>query len=789
MKRFTALVTAFMLLTSYTANAEFSNKDIEKIWNTMDERMEVFARNAQSMPYPDPTNTELADYGLGQVADAFINLYLNENVERCQEYIQNVSEKFNYGIPHTGDYKTYFQMTIMLRIYYMFSHDSIYYPGRLTKESEDAICSYLWEFIAPNSKLEDASVVNLDVMQQEATGNHHVIRRTVYYLGSKILMEHDDYKNREYMDGHTPKEHFEGWQEYWKKDIVERAKRGLEVEYAANGYYKYTMDCFMCLREFSESSILRELAQKYLDVIFSDIGVLSNNGLFGGARGRSTRESNGDTPVETVLYQKWFNMHTAWRLPDYINPLTGKKVSEETKITKVVEGLHPNMLSNVFSSYTPPQPVADLVMNWENKTDFEYYSRPQGRGYHGDKDFYVYEFPSEYLRYSYVTDAYIIGSSTINKKYDYTDVCGQNRQYGIHFSTPGKQDYVLSRVFPDTESSYSRGFHDLNGFAYKNTMIMQSLPEARYYDANLHSDIYVVFTPDIYETHEIVDGWIFAYVPDGEGYIAVKPAKGKIKTTKPYDREKRKQSTGFHFTEKRVPIVMQAGSKAEYGSFENFKKKVLDTDMRWLSRTEFVYTNLEGDKLTVFTDTTTGKINGKTLNLAPENIICSPYLTSEYESGVYELKNTKGEKYIIRFEYDEADEVGYARVGVNDYIPDWNVNKLRINGALVYSDFAPVNENGELLISLRETFEELGAVVSWKGDGKTEVTMDGKTMLFNAGSNTAVLNGENIKLSSETEIISGKTVINSDVLSEYFDAKIKWDSDNNTVLIRKGVVR
>ena len=34
MKRFSALITAFTLLTSYTANAEFSNRDIEKIWNS-----------------------------------------------------------------------------------------------------------------------------------------------------------------------------------------------------------------------------------------------------------------------------------------------------------------------------------------------------------------------------------------------------------------------------------------------------------------------------------------------------------------------------------------------------------------------------------------------------------------------------------------------------------------------------------------------------------------------------------------------------------------------------------
>lgn len=785
MKKILSLITALMLLFVQNVSAEFSDSDIEKLWNTMDERTEIFARNAQKTPYPDPTNTELADYGLGQVADAFINLYLNENLERCQEYIQNVSKNFNFGIPHTGDYKTYFQMTIMMRMYFMFSQDSLYYPGRLTKESEDAICSYLWEFIAPNSKLEDSFIVNKETMSQEATGNHHVIRRTAYYLGSQILMSHDEYKDRTYADGYTPAEHFNAWQEYWKKDIVERAKKGLEVEYAANGYYKYTMDCFMCLREFAQSSILRDLAQKYLDVIFADMAVLSNNGLFGGARGRSTRNSNGDTPVETIMFQKWFNMHTAWRLPEYINPLTGKKVSEETKTTKVVEGLHPNMLSAVMSNYTPLQPLADLVLNWQERGFYEYYSRPQGRGYKGEKDFYVYEFPSDYLRYSYVTDAYVVGSSTINKKYEYTDVCGQNRQWGIHFSTPGKQDFVLSRVFPESERNYSRGFHDLNGFAYKNTMIMQSLPEARYYDPTQHSDIYIVYSQDIFDTHEVIDGWIFAKVPDGEGYIAVKPSKGKIKETRIYSEKK--EHMGVHFTEKRVPIIMQAGSKSEYGSYENFKRLVLNTDMRWTSRTEFTYTTPAGDKLTVYTDTTTGKINGETLNLSPDNIVSCPYLNSEFGSGVYEVKNTKDEKQIIRFEYDESDEVGITRVTSHDYIPDWSLNKLKINGSLVFSEFVPVYEKESITIPLRETIEALGGSVNWIGNGKTEIILDDKKVVFTVNESTVSVDGQDIDFATETELISGKTVIDSNILSSIFNAKIKWDSENNTAVIWKGI--
>ena len=786
MKRILSLIIIISSILPTITYAGYTNEEIGLIWNSMDERVENLVNYTDEHPFPDPETTPTKDIYIGKISDAFVKYYLNNDVDKAARYLKEVCRESNYGIPHTGDYSTYFQMSIMVRLWYWFNENSLYYPGRLTKESEADVLHYIWEFVNPTSKLEETKLVNLDSYYLYGSGNHHVIKRTAWLLGTQILKDHPDYKDKILKDGHTVTEHYEAWNEYWKKDINERSKRGMEIEYASNGYYKYTMDCFFTLREFAESSVLRELAQKYLDVIFADIAIQSNNGLYGGARGRSTRNSNADTPIETVMFAKWFNEQSAWRIPDAVNPLTKEKMQDLHPEAKIMASIHPNVVSGILSTYTPQGIVADLVTNESARGNFEYYSRTIGKG-HRDPDrdgFFIHDFPADYLRYSYVTPYYVVGSSSINRANDYSDVCDQNRQYGIHFAT-NKQTAYLSRVFPESETTASRGFNDLNGFAYKNTLIMQSLPEAKYHDPNTMSDIFIVFTEDIWETHEIIDGWIFGYVPDGTGYVAVRPSKGKIKKTEPYS--KNKSHTGVHFTQRYVPIIMQAGSKEEYGSYKNFKKCVLDTRMQWNSKTEFEYIAPDGKSMKVYTDFELPKLNEEQIELNPDYLYYSPYLQSEFGSGVYELVNTEGEKTVIDFSYDDSMEVGITKMGKHEYLPDWSLNKLMVNGSYRYCTQPPEESEEGIYIPVRETFAALGADISYDaGKRAAVIKLKDKIALFPLDEAVATINSNQVTLASKTKLSDDKTMINAQVLSECFDAKLKWDDVNKTMVIWRG---
>ncbi len=789
MKKLLSICLVFLCLAhGGSIFAHYDNGDIQKIWETMDERTLSVIESMADNPFPNPAEGSSADYGIGMVCYALTNLYLNQNLETCQQYIQHVNEHFNFQVPHTGDFKTYFQMSIMLRIWFWFSDESLYWPGRLTAETQNAMLEYFWGYVSSNSKVEDAQLYDKEIYYLQASGNHHVIKRTMHLLANQILKEQDAYKNEKLADGFTPGEHYEAWETYWKHDIVDRGKRALEVEYAANGYYKYTMDCFMTIREFAQSSIIRDLAQKYLDVIFADIAVQTDNGLYGGARGRSTRYSDADTPVEALLFAKWFNTQSSWRIPDAKDPLTGESMAKKYGAPALPSNFHPNMGSCMISTYTPPQPVADLVLNYEERGTHEYTSRPPGRGTAlPTQGWYSFEFPSRYLRYSYVTPSYVVGGYTFDRSFEYNDVMGQNRQTGIHFTTPDKQDSKLSRVFAESERNYSRGFHDLTGVAYKNTMIMQGLPEARYFDASTQSDIYICFTEDIYSTVTEEDGWVFGYVPDGTGYIAVKPSKGKIKEWKAYTEKTKGKTMGLHFTEKFAPVVMQAGSVEEYGSLANFKAQVKKTKMTWNSKYEFEYTTINGDTIKTYTNATVPKINGKTLDLEPENMIKSPFFNGVYGTGVYQLVNQNQETYTIRFAYDDADEVGPSKMFANDFISDWNGVKLRVNGSLVGGEQPPVIEGDTTLVPLRGLFERLDAEVLWDGAEK-KITVNGRntSVVMTVGSKEALVNGKTVQMGIAPQLMNERTMIPVRFVAENLGAKVKWDEENKTVVIWKG---
>lgn len=767
----------------------YDRQEIETIWKSMDERTAEVIKNIAENPFPNPEEGSGADYGIGMISYAMGNLYLNQNLETCQEYLQHVNEHFNYQIPHTGDHKTYFQMTMLLRIWFLFSSESIYYPGRLTPKTEEALLDYFWGFVSTNSRVEDASLYEGDIYYLHSTGNHHVIKRTSFLLGNQILRYQPKYKDMKLADGHTPQEHYEAWTNYWKHDIVDRGKRALEVEYAANGYYKYTMDCFMTLREFAESSVVRELCQKYLDVIFADIAVQTDNGLYGGARGRSTRNSDASTPVEVILFSKWFNTQSAWRIPNAKDPMTGELLAEKYEIKNPTTSFHPNMAACAASTYLPLQPLADLVLNYGERDTYEYISRPPGRGSaiaSIGAGWYSFEFPSHYVRYSYVTPWYVVGGSTLDRALTYNDVCGQNRQYGIHFTTPEKQSKSLSRVFPESERNYSRGFHDLNSLTYKNTMIASSLPEAKYYDAAVHSDIYICFSKDIYDTLEEEDGWLFGYVPEGDGYIAVAPTKGRIKEWKDYQYDS--SVKGVHFTERRMPVIMQAGTSGEYGTFEAFKAAVKKTNFTWNSFTELEYTTINGDVITVYTDTTCPKINGADFDFEPAEMVKSPFLNSTYGSGIYHLENMQNQKYTITFDYDDANEVGITKMKERGYISDWNGEKLSINGSFVSCEQSPVEQNGRYFIPVRETFEALDAQVNWDEATQTAVIdTDRGRLELSLDQATAKLNGQTIQLDAAPCSIQEKTMISANLLKDFFDARIRYEEENCELIIWVGM--
>ena len=606
-----------------------------KTYSTISDRARLLVESYKKRPFPDPEGTSDAD--IGKIGYALSLLYFGEEIDKANILLSDCLD--NVDASKGEQSGIYFQMSILQRIYNCYND---FLTGEVKEKIKNFFFVYLDTFDDYSFTENEFSHYN-DVFLMEGTGNHHVIRRMAYLLGSQILKNSSDYKEYVFADGKNMNEHYNAWLNYWIDEIKYRMEYAPEIEYFSSGYGKYTMDVFMTLYDCVEDARLKTLCEKYLDYIMTEMTVLSTNGIFGGARGRSVRTTESNEIADFYLNMIYFNHNAGWRLNGSFDVVTGEILNNSNNQT-----CHPNLMSLAASSYRPPYILTDIALS--KREPYEYVSYPIGRGERSTEHsgYFSMLYPSRYMRYSYITDEYTVGSMTYDRTLSYTEIQQQNRYVGIHFKNSENNSELL-RVYPDTERNYSRGFNDINAAASGSAMLVSSLPEAKYYNPDLHRDIKMYVAKSFYNNHIMDDGWMFSHTNDGEGYIAIKPSKGKISG---WLNESNRSY--LLFDEVNVPVIMQAGSKLEHGSFENFVSEVKQTEFGWENEKEFVYQPVcYGKKLTFYTDKSVHLVGGNVAELECSYLTKSPYLVLGRGSGKVHIQNTHNNSFILDFNSEE----------------------------------------------------------------------------------------------------------------------------------------
>lgn len=96
-------------------------------------------------------------------------------------------------------------------------------------------------------------------------------------------------------------------------------------------------------------------------------------------------------------------------------------------------------------------------------------------------------------------------------------------------------------------------------------------------------------------------------------------------------------------------------------------------------------------------------------------------------------------------------------------------------------------ENGHTFIPLRYIAEELKYEVNWNNELKmAEISSDEKTLAFKADSNTAILNGENIKLNEKVILRNATTYVPLRSVAELFENQVDYISSLKIATIGLG---
>lgn len=568
---------------------------------------------------------------------------------------------------------------MLIRMYYLFGSKSEVKSGRLNEETEAALLELLWE---RTKEINDIHLADKSTWWLIGSENHDINSKATALLTSQIFMNEPDYKNRIYpnpgkgggidywfhqmygqgenkgpeggadwSDGkeYTAEDHYKAWVEFWNEYITERARKGFFLEVASTGYMKHTIGFLQNLYDFSEDEDLRKRMEMFMDLIWAEWAQDQLAGVRGGAK-------------------------TRWRFHGYDSMWKG------AQFYLGGPGHAESWYFQLISEYKWPEIVWRMVADREGKGEFEYRSRKPGEEQpelwprpEGLERTMAVNTESRFLRYSWVTPDYILGTQMDHPAAVHSHLSAAARWQGMSFSSSFTASVSPAGIITENENTWEREKHSYYRSAqHENVLITQQ--NRRWFQQN----------PDWYPTYDIYDrnfgvqfagkfdqvdereGWIF--VQNGDAYLAVRPLMGEYE----YDHESWAQTGNdalfspiepdayewgpngefIKLKDKYSPILMEAGRRSSYPAMEDFQKHILEKrlELRKTVVPGWYVVHYGGDEeqpQIIFNaaNNKIPKVNGFYIDYAPQQLFDSPFLNSEYNSG------------IIHMQVDEMDEI------------------------------------------------------------------------------------------------------------------------------------
>lgn len=493
-----------------------------------------------------------------------------------------------------------------VRLYGLYNSRAGTFPGRLSAAAQKNMEEQFFQ-VAAQMKMSEYELANDPsvVWKMRGSENHTLASESSFFLTAQFIKNSPELANRPYEDGKTAKMHYETWRRFISLMLEERIKRGMYIEVASPSYEDESRQAIQNIRDFAEDPVIRKKAEMALDVSYALIAQESINGVRGGAKSRvySFKGSfwgAADDRTYNVLFGP----------PGY----------------QVL-----NSPIQATSSYLPPPAIMNLGSDLAKRGTYEMVERVPGIGARA-KDSTISSDKSVY-RYAFATPDYVLGSFVLDPKETYIAPSSQNRWQGIVFEgdTGARIAPQVTRLKGkelDTEQRVHNPFASLQD---RNVLITQRAPNADKF--HWRTDIYFAGTLDLVEEE---DGWIF--VREKNSFAAVKVVSRANQAyewldprTKNKNDDKRKNF--ITLAEPTAPTIIVANQAADYGGdFARFKAAVKAQPIRQesgaLSFATLVFDG--GQKI--------GSRDGKQVDIAPRRVYDSPFMRSDFASGVVYIR-------------------------------------------------------------------------------------------------------------------------------------------------------
>ncbi len=534
------------------------------------------------------------------------------------------------------------QMRTWNRIYQLFNNRSRFHPGRLDTETQAMIEEMFWLYVCDKSRFERAAPQHVWGIHESE--NHEMMRYSNALLALQALKESTVYRDRRLPDGHTVNEHYEAWNAYYKLYCVERSKHGLLIE-MFSGYGKYTMPELLNMHDLAEDPLLRSRMGKLLDLIWADWAIGQVNGVRGGGRLRLYQ----DDPAKPEAAFRW-GTHDVW--------LSMSRFLLDSGTWWNPRSYHPNPIIGypwvlATTQYRLPDVIRDIANDARGRGEYNYVARrvAKQRGMAAedvpvtDSGWYALDAEEPgMVSYDHCTPDYVMGSLMIDptllrvSSHEYLEgkdltegypaLTSQNRYHGIVFASD-----VNARVVPQCEGlANHKTYGEQQAVQHDNVLLVQ-----RHTRAKQTGDMRILFGLKGMKDRLVErDGWLI--LKEGNAWLGIKG----------FSRTRPNQSCDYKWDNEvflrmvdgKAPVVLIAGRSADFADIDAFAS-YLGTFSSSLKDGWFKLSGGKNKKLTLslhLASETLPTVNGTAIDLRPDMLFDSPFMSSRHGSGIITIR-------------------------------------------------------------------------------------------------------------------------------------------------------
>lgn len=548
-----------------------------------------------------------------------------------------------------GDESVKWQMRNWVRVYFEFGETEAPGRGRLDAKTRALIENLFWNYVCARSHLRRADPrAATDIY---GTENHEMMHYGNVLMALQALKNLPEYRDRALPEhGHSVREHYEAWNLYYREHCLARARFGCQIELFAE-YWKYTMPELINLCDLAEDPLLRHRAHMLLDVLWADWAVGQLNGARGGGRTRIYQDLEDPSGGEAgrgsgnawlrmwrilVDHDRW------WNIAYQAHPIRGE----------------PRVLA--MARYRPDSLIADIAGDARERGEYVYVARrvakqraaPAAEALIRKPNTPWYPFDTvdtRMLSYEFCTPDYVMGTLVVDPAMEcvssqtnqdlqagYPALTAQNRHHCIQFATGPD-----ARVVPQCLGlANGKTYHQQQAVQHKNLLLVQR---------NMHSrqtgPMRIYFARGMRARLTEREGWFF--LEEGQARLAVKafqPGDGSTCPTA-WDNE-----YWLKPADPDAPVALVGGRKARFPSRQDFEEYVVRLFTRF-ERGRLVLSGPDTDGAPVALSLDLGQtrlpeVDGRPVNFIPPLLYDSPFLISEYGTGVITLQKGNRRKVL-----------------------------------------------------------------------------------------------------------------------------------------------